>query len=44
MQYVSGKPSVATKPEDRATKFAITADTLVVTFSNGSVQTFKRAK
>jgi hypothetical protein len=43
MQYVSGTPSVAVKPEDRETTFALTGDTLVVTFSNGSVQTFKRA-
>jgi len=44
MEYVSGRPSVAAKPADRETKFTLAADTLTVTFSNGSVQTFKRAK
>ena len=44
MEYVAGKPSVAAKPADRETKFKLAGDTLTVTFSNGSVQTFKRAK
>jgi len=44
MEYVSGRPSVAAKPADRETKFTLAGDTLTVTFSNGSVQTFKRAK
>jgi hypothetical protein len=44
MEYVSGRPSVAAKPADRQTKFTLASDTLTVTFSNGSVQTFKRAK
>src|SRR6185436_6328378 len=44
MEYVAGKPSVAAKPADRATKFRLAGDTLTVTFSNGSVQTFKRAQ
>ena len=43
MEYVSGRPSVAAKPADRETTFALAGDTLTVTFSNGSVQTFKRA-
>jgi len=44
MEYVSGKPSVAAKPASRETKFALAGDTLTVTFSNGSVQTFARAR
>ena len=44
MEYVSGKPSVAAKPTSRETKFALAGDTLTVTFSNGSVQTFMRAR
>jgi hypothetical protein len=44
MEYVTGRPSVAAKPADRETKFTLAGDTLTVTFSNGSVQTFKRAK
>ena len=44
MEYVSGRASVAAKPADRETKFTLAGDTLAVTFSNGSVQTFKRAK
>jgi hypothetical protein len=44
MEYVSGRPSVAAKPADRETKFTLAGDTLTVTFSNGSVQTFRRAK
>jgi hypothetical protein len=44
MEYVAGKPSVAAKPSDRETKFSLAGDTLTITFSNGSVQTFKRAK
>ena len=44
MEYVSSRPSVAAKPADRETKFTLAGDTLTVTFSNGSVQTFKRAK
>jgi len=44
MEYVAGKPSVAPKPSDRETKFALSGDTLTVTFSNGSVQTFKRER
>ena len=44
MEYVAGKPSVAAKPSDRQTTFTLAGDTLTVTFSNGSVQTFKRAK
>lgn len=44
MEYVSGRPSVAAKPADRETRFTLAGDTLTVTFSNGSVQTFKRAK
>jgi hypothetical protein len=43
MEYVSGKPSVAARPNDRETKFVLATDTLTITFSNGSVQTFKRA-
>jgi hypothetical protein len=43
MEYVAGKPSVAAKTSDRETKFALANDTLTITFSNGSVQTFKRA-
>jgi len=43
MQYVSGQPSVAAKRSDRQAKFAVTGDTLTITFSNGSVQTFKRS-
>ena len=43
MEYVAGKPSVARKPSVRETTFSLTADTLTVRFSNGSVQTFKRA-
>ena len=44
MEYVSGRPSVAAKPADRETRFTLAGDTLTVTFSNGSVQTFTRAK
>ena len=44
MEYVSGKPSVAAKPASRETTFTLAGDTLTVTFSNGSVQTFQRAK
>ena len=44
MEYVSGRPSVAAKPAERETTFRLAGDTLTVTFSNGSVQTFKRAK
>src|SRR5438093_12309280 len=44
MEYVAGKPSVAAKPGDRETRFSLAGDTLTITFSNGSVQTFKRAK
>jgi hypothetical protein len=44
MEYVAGKPSVALKTSERETKFALTGDTLTVTFSNGSVQIFKRAR
>jgi hypothetical protein len=44
MEYVSGKPSVAMKPADRKTTFAIARDTLTVTFENGSVQRFRRVK
>jgi hypothetical protein len=43
MEYVAGKPSVATNPTDRDTKFTVANDTLTIAFSNGSVQTFKRA-
>lgn len=42
-QYAEGKGSVGEKESDRDTKFALNGDTLVITFSNGSVQTFKRA-
>jgi hypothetical protein len=44
MEYVAGKPSVAAKPSDRETTFSLAGDTLTITFSNGSVQTFKRAR
>lgn len=44
MEYVSGRPSVAAKPADRQTKIKLAGDTLTVTFSNGSVQTFQRTK
>jgi hypothetical protein len=44
MEYVAGKPSVAAKPSDRETKFTLAGDTLTVTFSNGSTQTFRRAR
>jgi hypothetical protein len=44
MEYVAGKSSVAAKPSDRETKFSLAGDTLTITFSNGSVQTFKRAR
>jgi len=44
MEYVTGRPSVAAKPADRETRFTLAGDTLTVKFSNGSVQTFKRAK
>ena len=45
MEYVAaGKPSVAVKPSDRETRFSLAGDTLTITFSNGSVQTFKRAR
>jgi hypothetical protein len=44
MQYVEGQASVAAKPIDRDARFVLSADTLTVTFSNGSVQTFARAK
>lgn len=44
MEYVSSRPSVAAKPADREAKFTLAGDTLTVTFSNGSVQTFRRAK
>ena len=44
MEYVAGKASVAAKASDRETKFSLAGDTLTVTFSNGSVQTFKRAR
>jgi hypothetical protein len=44
MEYVSGKPSVALKASDRETRFSVNGDTLTVTFTNGSVQTFKRER
>ena len=43
MEYVAGKPSVAVKTSDRDTTFALANDTLTITFSSGSVQTFRRA-
>ena len=44
-EYVSGKASVAAKPQDRTTTFMLKGDTLTVTFaSNGGVQTFMRVK
>ena len=44
MEYVSGRPSVAPKAEDRDTKISLAGDTLSIRFSNSAVQTFKRAK
>jgi hypothetical protein len=44
MEYVSGKPSVAEKASDRVANFKRSGDTLTITFSNGSVQTFTHAK
>lgn len=44
MEYVTGRPSVAPKAEDRDTKISLAGDTLSIEFSNGAVQTFKRAK
>ena len=44
MEYVTGKPSVAVKPSDRETRFSLAGNTLTITFSNGSVQTFRRTR
>ena len=44
MEYVAGRPSVAVKPSERRTRFRIDGDSLTITFDNGAVQKFTRAR
>jgi hypothetical protein len=44
MDHVSGKGSVAADPSDRRVKAVVRGDQLTLTFENGAVQTFTRAR
>jgi hypothetical protein len=44
MDHVSGKGSVATDPSNRRVKAVVRGDRLTLTFENGAVQTFTRAR